>query len=283
MGRSYYSFSCPILSTENECKIRNDILMFQQHQGESLSEAWTRFKDLLQEVLHHGIDLWLQVKIFYDHVNPATRRTTDQSVGGPRNFNEATNAWKDKPNFNWARAQTFTSPQTGSLSTYFSSYQTKLEKALSDFDSRQERRLSSLGTQLEQQQDDMISKINNLWKAVFEKLDDTPTPDTAGNFMAHMNLASTDRIEKEKLRNEESEAKEEGSMNPNETECNDHKRIVEAKKEVGDESVEELEEETKEEGEDDPEYFDTFSTMEELGYHEWLLKNPRPSGALVSV
>ncbi|GKF65908.1 zinc finger, CCHC-type containing protein [Tanacetum coccineum] len=29
-------------------KLRNDILMFQQHQGESLSKAWTRFKDLLQ-------------------------------------------------------------------------------------------------------------------------------------------------------------------------------------------------------------------------------------------
>ncbi|GJT90039.1 zinc finger, CCHC-type containing protein [Tanacetum coccineum] len=28
-------------------KLRNDILMFQQHQGESLSKAWTRFKDLL--------------------------------------------------------------------------------------------------------------------------------------------------------------------------------------------------------------------------------------------
>ncbi|GKB39846.1 zinc finger, CCHC-type containing protein [Tanacetum coccineum] len=42
-------------------KLRNDILMFQQHQGESLSEAWTRFKDLLQRVPHHGIDLWLQV------------------------------------------------------------------------------------------------------------------------------------------------------------------------------------------------------------------------------
>ncbi|GJS37504.1 zinc finger, CCHC-type containing protein [Tanacetum coccineum] len=28
-------------------KLRNDIFMFQQHQGESLSEAWTRFKDLL--------------------------------------------------------------------------------------------------------------------------------------------------------------------------------------------------------------------------------------------
>ncbi|GJU92095.1 zinc finger, CCHC-type containing protein [Tanacetum coccineum] len=28
-------------------KLLNDILMFQQHQGESLSEAWTLFKDLL--------------------------------------------------------------------------------------------------------------------------------------------------------------------------------------------------------------------------------------------
>ncbi|GJU05778.1 hypothetical protein Tco_1122208 [Tanacetum coccineum] len=38
-------------------KLRNDILMFQQHHGESLSEAWTHFKDLLQKVPHHGIDL----------------------------------------------------------------------------------------------------------------------------------------------------------------------------------------------------------------------------------
>ncbi|GJV77917.1 zinc finger, CCHC-type containing protein [Tanacetum coccineum] len=28
-------------------KLRNDILIFQQRHGESLSEAWTRFKDLL--------------------------------------------------------------------------------------------------------------------------------------------------------------------------------------------------------------------------------------------
>ncbi|GJU57866.1 hypothetical protein Tco_1235632 [Tanacetum coccineum] len=37
------------------------ILMFQQHHEEYLSKAWTRFKDLLQKVPHHGIDLWLQV------------------------------------------------------------------------------------------------------------------------------------------------------------------------------------------------------------------------------
>ncbi|GJT36996.1 zinc finger, CCHC-type containing protein [Tanacetum coccineum] len=42
-------------------KLYNDILMFQQHRGESLSEAWTHFKDLLQKVPHHGIDRWLKV------------------------------------------------------------------------------------------------------------------------------------------------------------------------------------------------------------------------------
>nr|GFC76653.1 MAK10-like protein [Tanacetum cinerariifolium] len=62
--------------------LRNDIMMFQQHQGESLSEAWTRFNDLLQKFPHHGIDLWLQVQIFYDHVNPTARRNIDQSSGG---------------------------------------------------------------------------------------------------------------------------------------------------------------------------------------------------------
>ncbi|GJR80094.1 MAK10-like protein [Tanacetum coccineum] len=57
-------------------KLRNDILMFQQHHGESLSEAWTRFKDLLQKVPHHGIDLWLQDLTLYDN----------ESWNDPRDF-----------------------------------------------------------------------------------------------------------------------------------------------------------------------------------------------------
>ncbi|GKD16201.1 zinc finger, CCHC-type containing protein [Tanacetum coccineum] len=66
-------------------KLCNNILMFQQHHEESLSEACTRFKDLPQKVPHHGIDLWLYVQIFYDHVNSVARRTIDQSVGGDDN------------------------------------------------------------------------------------------------------------------------------------------------------------------------------------------------------
>ncbi|GJQ93855.1 zinc finger, CCHC-type containing protein [Tanacetum coccineum] len=231
-------------------KLRNDILMFQQHHGESLSEAWTHFKDLLQKVPYHGIDLWLQVQIFYDHVHPVTRRTIDQSAGGklrnlnpeeswailedlalydnespeqacvdyasshtneirgkkftsnhgPRNFNDAANTWKDKPNFNQAHTQTFTSLQGGSISVHSSSYQMKLEKALLDFDSNQEKRLSHLRTQLEQQQDDMIGKINLLWKTVFEKLNDTSSPKNVGSSMAPRNIAAISHDEKEELR-----------------------------------------------------------------------------------
>ncbi|GJZ25535.1 zinc finger, CCHC-type containing protein [Tanacetum coccineum] len=74
-------------------KFRNDILMFQQHQGESLSEIWTRFKDLLQKVPHHDIDLWLQVQIFYDHVNPVTRCTINQSTGGKLRDKNVEESW----------------------------------------------------------------------------------------------------------------------------------------------------------------------------------------------
>ncbi|GJT94366.1 MAK10-like protein [Tanacetum coccineum] len=55
-------------------KLRNDILMFQQHHGESLSEAWN-------------------LQIFYDHVNPVTRGTIDQSVGGKLRDRNAKETW----------------------------------------------------------------------------------------------------------------------------------------------------------------------------------------------
>ncbi|GJU42996.1 MAK10-like protein [Tanacetum coccineum] len=48
-------------------KLRNDIRMFQQHHEESLSEAWTHFKELPQKLPHYGIDLWLQDLAIYDN------------------------------------------------------------------------------------------------------------------------------------------------------------------------------------------------------------------------
>ncbi|GKC49821.1 hypothetical protein Tco_1072566, partial [Tanacetum coccineum] len=238
---------------------------------------------------------------------------------GPRSFNEVVNAWKEKLNFNWAHAQTFTNPRNGSLSTYSSNYQTKLEKALVDFDSHQEKRLSSLRTQLRQQQDDMICKVNLLWKTVSEKLNDTTLCDTAGGPITQMNFMSTDYHTKEELQskgiksplkllslkylsqssiieqnknpssskrghfvnsivilNKENEAEEEGSVEPNKTKYTNRENANETGKEV--ESETKVKYKTKgeieEEKEDDSEHFDTFPTMKELRYHEWLSKNP---------
>ncbi|GKB14837.1 zinc finger, CCHC-type containing protein [Tanacetum coccineum] len=68
--------------------------MFQQHQGESLSEAWTRFKDLLQKVPHHGIDRWLQIQIFYDHVSFHLKCEIDRAAGGKLRDKNADESWE---------------------------------------------------------------------------------------------------------------------------------------------------------------------------------------------
>ncbi|GJU53225.1 MAK10-like protein [Tanacetum coccineum] len=259
-------------------KLHNDIMMFQQHQGEFDSEAWTRFKDLLQKAPHHGIDLWLQDLALYDNeswndpkdfAKPVKAISLPQDI--PMVHTTLNTTWKipnklssimhPRISTKWeAHGQTFINPWNGSFSTYSSSYQIKLEKALIDFDSHQERRLSSLEAQLGQQQDDMVSKINLLWKAVSEKLDDTPTRNTAGNPTAQMNFASTNYLTKEELRGKgikspskllslkylsqsslDDEAKE--SAKSRATEYKDHEMTVEREEEF----KEETEEETKEE------------------------------------
>ncbi|GJT65409.1 zinc finger, CCHC-type containing protein [Tanacetum coccineum] len=57
-------------------KLRNDILMFQQHHGVSLSKAWTHLKDLLQKVPYHGINRWLIIQIFYYDPVQSRHKTT---------------------------------------------------------------------------------------------------------------------------------------------------------------------------------------------------------------
>ncbi|GKE25221.1 zinc finger, CCHC-type containing protein [Tanacetum coccineum] len=75
-------------------KLLNDILMFQQHQGESISEAWTHFKDLLQKVPHHGIDRWLQIQIFYDHVSFHLKCEIDHATGGKLHDKNTDESWE---------------------------------------------------------------------------------------------------------------------------------------------------------------------------------------------
>ncbi|GKD24605.1 zinc finger, CCHC-type containing protein [Tanacetum coccineum] len=75
-------------------KLCNDILMFQQRHGESLSEAWTRFKVLLQKVPHHGIDRWLQIQIFYDHISFHLKCEIDRAAGGKLHNKNDDESWE---------------------------------------------------------------------------------------------------------------------------------------------------------------------------------------------
>ncbi|GJR26494.1 hypothetical protein Tco_1102726 [Tanacetum coccineum] len=156
----------------------------------------------------------------------------------------------------------------------------KLEKALDDFDSHQEKRLSHLRTQLEQQQDDMIGKINLLWKTISEKLYDAPVPESAGDSMASKNIASISHIGSEAEKGETTtDITPEHGHNITK-EAKDEVKVVidekESKVETDEEIKEILKDEEEEEEDEDVKYFNSFPTMEELTHHEWLLKNPRP-------
>nr|GEU67480.1 protein kinase-like domain, concanavalin A-like lectin/glucanase domain protein [Tanacetum cinerariifolium] len=196
------------------------------------------------------------------------RLTSNQ---GLRNFNDVTDAWKEKPSFNWGRTHTFTNPQNESISVYSSSYQLKLEK------------------------DDIIGKINLFWKTVSEKLNDTYSPENAGNSMSPKSIATISHDEWEEIRKKGIKSpskllslkylslyrKKEEGVKEQANEENEMETDMEVDEVIKEESEfktdEEVEEILKEEEDDrDSENFNLFPTMKGLTHHEWLLKNPRP-------
>ncbi|GKC88114.1 zinc finger, CCHC-type containing protein [Tanacetum coccineum] len=178
-------------------KLRNNILMFQQHHGESLSEAWTHFKDLLQKVPHHGIDLWLQVLIFYDHVNPVTRRTIDQSESGNRFASTCPKYIRPSPIQRLIEAHlvptqpTQVNKVTTSCEIYSGPHDTQycmedlkqdfVEYASSHTDEAGDARLSKFETDFKQQQSEMTNKIDAVLKVITNRIAKALLSDTVKN------------------------------------------------------------------------------------------------------
>ncbi|GJZ76764.1 hypothetical protein Tco_0641436 [Tanacetum coccineum] len=80
--------------SKDELNLRTfSVMNVTDGSGESLSEAWTRFKDLLRKVPHHGIDIWLQVQIFYDRIDHTLKRTVDYVAGGRIRKLSAEKSW----------------------------------------------------------------------------------------------------------------------------------------------------------------------------------------------
>ncbi|GJR34947.1 hypothetical protein Tco_1210631 [Tanacetum coccineum] len=184
-------------------KLRNDILMFQQHHGESISEAWTRFKDLLQKVPHHDIDLWLQDLALYDNENwkdprdfakPVKAITLPQDVPSTsdrrlielknqiQRLMEAHLAPKQPTQVNKINTSCeicsgphntqycMEDPEQAFVEYASSRTDEAGEVLVSIFMAYQDARLSKFEADFKQQQSEMTNKINTVLKAIIDRI-----------------------------------------------------------------------------------------------------------------
>ncbi|GJZ32060.1 hypothetical protein Tco_0577496 [Tanacetum coccineum] len=62
--------------------LRNQLLVFQQHQDESLYDSWTRFKDIIRKVPNHGLSIWTLIEIFLKHLDSLSRYIINLTAEG---------------------------------------------------------------------------------------------------------------------------------------------------------------------------------------------------------
>lgn len=75
-------------------KVRNDLVSFHQHPGESFYESWERFKDLEMSCPHHGLEKWFLVDLFYRGLSPEQRQRVDTFSGGTIASKSPNEAWQ---------------------------------------------------------------------------------------------------------------------------------------------------------------------------------------------
>ncbi|GJR17795.1 reverse transcriptase domain-containing protein [Tanacetum coccineum] len=63
-------------------ELRKEITNFQQVFGETFTEAWERFKDLLRKCPHHGFSLLHQIDFFYNGLSQSDQDSLNTAVGG---------------------------------------------------------------------------------------------------------------------------------------------------------------------------------------------------------
>jgi len=76
------AFLCKYYPPGKTTKLRNDITSFYQVDGESLYEAWERFKELQRECPHYGIPDWLLIQTFYKGLQQPMKISIDAAAGG---------------------------------------------------------------------------------------------------------------------------------------------------------------------------------------------------------
>ncbi|GKD13590.1 MAK10-like protein [Tanacetum coccineum] len=194
-------------------KLHNDILIFQQHQGESLSEAWTCFKDFPQKVPHHGIDLWLQDLSLYvneswndprDFTKPVKAISLPQDVPSTsdRHLIDLENQVQRLMEAHLAPMQpTQVNKITTSCEICSGSHDTQycmenpeqafVEYASSRTDEAGDARLSKFEADFKQQQSQMTNKIDTVLKAITDRIAGALPSDTVKNPKLNVNTTTS--------------------------------------------------------------------------------------------
>ncbi|CAM8960371.1 unnamed protein product [Rhodiola kirilowii] len=64
---------------------RNQIISFHSMDGETLYEAWERYKELTRLCPHHNLELWQIIDTFYQGIDQGMRTLINQAAGGGLN------------------------------------------------------------------------------------------------------------------------------------------------------------------------------------------------------
>nr|GEU91031.1 hypothetical protein [Tanacetum cinerariifolium] len=168
---------------QRTAKLHNDILMFQQHHEESLSEAW--------------------------NLTPATRRTIYQSAGGnlcnneswndPRDFAKPVKAIslpQDVPSTFDRRLTELENQVQRLMEAHLTLMQptqvNKITSSLSNFMASQDTSLSKFEADFKQQQSKMTNKIDTVLKSITNRIAKALPSDTVKN--SKLNVNSTTSI-----------------------------------------------------------------------------------------
>ncbi|GJS56720.1 MAK10-like protein [Tanacetum coccineum] len=149
-------------------KLRNDILMFQQHHGESLSEAWNHVPSTSD---HRLIELKNQVqRLMEAHLAPTQHTqvnkitTSCKICSGPHD----TQYCMENPEQAFVKYASSRTDEAG-------------EGLVSEFMASQDARLSKFEAAFKQQQSEMTNKINTVLKAIADQIAGTLPSDTVKN------------------------------------------------------------------------------------------------------
>ncbi|GJU83708.1 hypothetical protein Tco_1286073 [Tanacetum coccineum] len=143
-------------------KHRNGILMFQQHQ----------------------------FQIFYDHVNPATRRTIDHSASGKLRDRNDKESWALLEDLALYDNESWNDPRDFARPVKAISFPQDASRLVSNFMTSQDARLSKFDADFKQQQGEMTNKIDKFLKAINDRIIGALPSDTVKNLKLNDNSTS---------------------------------------------------------------------------------------------